>query len=521
MFCSLFTLPTCHCLSIYSEHLPHTLTLLSVVRKPGSAMEPAVHRVWPRVLQRLLRRTPILPKRSHSGCAEHNAAPASARSRHVRPALLVSRLYQPSSLRDVGQDTRLQGEMTCKSQRLMQQAGLIHPSSPGCYYYLPATVRSMEKLVRVIDQEMQGIGGQKLDMPSLCSADLWKTSERWDLMGKELIRLKDRHGVDYCLGPTHEEAVTTLVAHQANLSYRQLPLLLYQITRKFRDEPKPKFGLLRGREFYMKDMYSFDVSEEEAHQTYESVCQAYARLFSRLGLRCVQVQADAGNIGGTLSHEFQLPSDIGEDRLLVCGSCSFSANVETMSSDRSVCPQCETGTLVESKGIEVGHTFYLGKKYSQVFNANFSNAQNKPSIAEMGCYGLGVTRILAAAIEVMSTEEGIRWPGLIAPYQICVLPPKKGSKVDEVAALADDLVHALGEALPHLRGEVVLDDRTQMTIGKRLKDASKLGYPYVVVVGQGALEDTPRFEVICQQTGETMFLSKDGLLNLVGRVETV
>uniref|UniRef100_A0A3Q3EQ91 Probable proline--tRNA ligase, mitochondrial n=1 Tax=Labrus bergylta TaxID=56723 RepID=A0A3Q3EQ91_9LABR len=376
--------------------------------------------------------------------------------------------------------------------------------------------------VRIIDQEMQGIGGQKLDMPSLCSADLWKTSERWDLMGKELLRLKDRHGADYCLAPTHEEAVTTLVAHQTTLSYRQLPLLLYQvITRKFRDEPKPKFGLLRGREFYMKDMYSFDSSEEAAFETYESVCAAYARLFTRLGLRCVQVQADTGNIGGKLSHEFQLPADIGEDRLLVCGSCSFSANVETLASDRTECPQCKTGTLVESKGIEVGHTFYLGKKYSDVFNATFSNAQNKPCVAEMGCYGLGVTRILAAAIEVMSTEDAIRWPGLIAPYQVCVLPPKKGSKVNEASILAEELVHTLGETLPRLRGEVVLDDRTQMTIGKRLKDASRLGYPYVVVVGQAAVEETSRYEVICQQTGETMFLSKDGLLDLLGRVETV
>ncbi|KAM4549353.1 putative proline--tRNA ligase, mitochondrial isoform 1-T2 [Odontesthes bonariensis] len=483
-------------------------------------MEPAVHHIWKRFFHRL-HRTLILPKRNHSRHSEHVAVSASTQSRCIKPTLLVSRLYQPSNLRDVGQDSRLAGEMTCKSQRLMQQAGLIHPANPGCYYYLPATVRSMEKLVRVIDQEMQGIGGQKLDMPSLCSADLWKTSERWDLMGKELFRLKDRHDADYCLGPTHEEAVTTLVAHQATLSYRQLPLLLYQITRKFRDEPKPKFGLLRGREFYMKDMYSFDVSEEDAYRTYKSVCQAYTRLFARLGLRCVQVNADTGNIGGTLSHEFQLPAEIGEDRLLVCGDCSFSANVETLSSDRTNCPQCKTGTLVESKGIEVGHTFYLGKKYSHIFKASFSDPQNKPAIAEMGCYGLGVTRILAAAIEVMSTEEGIRWPGLIAPYQVCVLPPKKGSKVEDAAVLAEELVHTLGEALLQLRGEVVLDDRTHMTIGKRLKDANRLGYPYVIVAGQAALEEVPKFEVICQQTGETTFLSKEGLLDLLGKVETV
>lgn len=473
-----------------------------------------------KVFQRL-QRTLLLSHRNHSGCTQHAPSPASNHSRHISPSLLVSRLYQPSNLRDVGQDSRLQGEKTCKSQRLMQQAGLIYPSNPGCYYYLPAIVRSMEKLVRVIDQEMQEIGGQKLDMPSLCSAALWKTSERWDLMGKELFRLKDRHGADYCLGPTHEEAVTTLVAHQTTLSYKQFPLLLYQITRKFRDEPKPKFGLLRGREFYMKDMYSFDVSEEAAYQTYESVCQAYARIFTRLGLRCVQVQADTGNIGGTLSHEFQLPADIGEDRLLICGSCSFAANVETISPDRTDCPQCKTGILAESKGIEVGHTFYLGKKYSNVFNAAFSNTQNKPSIAEMGCYGLGVTRILAAAIEVMSTEEHICWPGLLAPYQVCVLPPKKGSKVDTSTGMAEELVHTLGETLPHLRGEVVLDDRTQMTVGKRLKDAGVHGYPFIIVVGQGAQEDPPRFEVISQKTDETLFLSKDGLLDLLGRVETV
>ncbi|XP_029489093.2 probable proline--tRNA ligase, mitochondrial [Oncorhynchus nerka] len=486
-------------------------------------MEVLMHHLQQRILPHLPRAF-TTPCKSHSSCAaghSPNPTPIGSISRPSTHLPLVSRLFQPSNLRDVGQESRAQGEMTCKSQRLMQQAGLIHPSNPGCYYYLPATVRSMEKLVRLIDQEMQRIGGQKLDMPSLCSAELWRRSERWNLMGKELFRLRDRHGAEYCLGPTHEEAVTELLASQGTLSYRQLPLMLYQMTRKFRDEPKPRFGLLRGREFYMKDMYTFDVSEEAAYHTYESVCQAYNSLFSRLGLRIVQVQADTGKIGGKLSHEFQLPADIGEDRLLVCGSCSFSANVETMQPGRTDCPQCQAGTLVESKGIEVGHTFYLGTKYSHIFNATFNNTQNKPAVTEMGCFGLGVTRILAAAIEVMSTEEAIRWPGLLAPYQVCVLPPKRGSKVDEVAGLAEEVALSLGEALPSLRGEVVLDDRTQMTIGKRLKDASQLGYPYVVALGQKATEEIPRFEVICQQTGETMFLSRDGLVDLLKRVETV
>ncbi|XP_051568774.1 probable proline--tRNA ligase, mitochondrial [Myxocyprinus asiaticus] len=472
------------------------------------------HRKLPTLLSRTLFKS---LKKSHINCATHTSPPVSAPSKPFIPTPLVSRLFLPSNLRE-GQEA---GELTCRSQRLMLQTGLIHPSNPGCFYYLPVALRSMEKLVQLIDEEMHAVGGQKVDMPALCSAELWKKSGRWELMGKEMFRLQDRHNVEYCLGPTHEEAVTELFASQSMISYKKLPLLLYQVTRKFRDEQKPKFGLLRGREFYMKDMYSFDISEEAALRTYQSVCQAYGRLFDRLGLKWVQVQAATGNIGGTLSHEFQLPADIGEDRLLVCGNCGFSANIETMEPGQTDCSQCHIGTLTESKGIEVGHTFYLGTKYSQMFKALFVNALNEPTMAEMGCFGLGVTRILAASIEVLSSEDAIRWPGLLAPYQVCVLPPKKGSKAHEATRLAEELAQSLGNSLPNLRGEVVLDDRTQLTIGKRMKDAKNLGYPYVVVVGQKALEDLPTFEVLCQQSGETLFLSKEGLLELLSMVETI
>lgn len=469
------------------------------------------HRKLPTLLSRTLFKT---LKRRHLNLTIHTV---SASSKPVIPTPLVSRLFQPSNLRE-GQDG---GDLTCRSQRLMVQTGLIHPSNPGCFYYLPVALRSLEKLVRLIDEEMHAIGGQKVDMPALCSAELWKKSGRWELMGKEMFRLLDRHNGEYCLGPTHEEAVTELFASQTTMSYKKLPLLLYQVTRKFRDEQKPKFGLLRGREFYMKDMYSFDINEEAALHTYNSVCQAYGRILDRLHLKWVQVQADTGNIGGTLSHEFQLPADIGEDKLLVCGNCGFSANIETMEPGQAECSQCQMGKLTESRGIEVGHTFYLGTKYSQAFKALFVNASNVPAVAEMGCFGLGVTRILAASIEVMSTEDAIRWPGLIAPYQVCVLPPKKGSKAHEATLKAEELAQSLGNSLPNLKGEVVLDDRTQMTIGKRLKDAKILGYPFVVVVGQTALDDLASFEVVCQQSGETLFLSKDGLVDLLSTVETI
>nr|XP_013031601.2 probable proline--tRNA ligase, mitochondrial [Anser cygnoides] len=442
-----------------------------------------------------------------------SGAPHGARRRR---RLLLSQLFQPLNLQGEGGEAGW--EAGSRSHRLMVQGGLIHPGSTGCYCYLPPAVRAMEKLVRLIDGEMEAVGGQKVNMPSLSSAELWRASGRWENMGPELFRLADRHGKDYCLGPTHEEAVTELVAAQSNLSYKQLPLRLYQVTRKFRDEPKPRFGLLRSREFYMKDMYTFDASEEAARQTYELVCGAYRGLFERLGLRCVQVRAATGNIGGTTSHEFQLPADNGEDRLVLCPDGHFAANVEMLNGEQTSCPTCGE-KLTQTRGIEVGHTFYLGTKYSAVYNAIYYSPDNKPHLAEMGCYGLGVTRILAAAIEVLSTEDSIRWPSLIAPYQVCFIPPKKGSKEEQGAALLERIYDDFVEAHPHLAGDAVLDDRTQMTIGKRLKDAKKLGYPYVVIAGKRVCEDPPVFEVWDQNSGEVLYLTKEGVIELLSKVQ--
>ncbi|XP_006258653.3 probable proline--tRNA ligase, mitochondrial [Alligator mississippiensis] len=432
----------------------------------------------------------------------------------------VSQLYQPFNLREdhAADPESKPGDLTCRSQKLMLQAGLICPAQNGCYYYMPYTVRAMEKLVRVIDRAMQGIGGQKVNMPSLNPAELWRASGRWDVMGRELFRLADRHDQEYCLGPTHEEIVTHLVALQAALSYKQLPLLLYQITRKFRDEPKPRFGLLRSREFYMKDMYTFDTSEKAAHQTYSLVCDAYCSVFNRLGLSILKVQADTGSIGGTMSHEFQLPASIGEDRLVVCPGCNFSANAETINFDLTDCPVCH-GKLTKTRGIEVGHAFYLGTKYSSVFNATFQDAESKHVLAEMGCYGLGVTRILAASVEVLSTEDRIRWPSLIAPYQVCLIPPKKGSKEEVGVALMESLYDDIADGVPQVKGDLILDDRVHWTIGKRLKDANILGYPYVVIAGKKVLNTPAEFEVWSQNTGEVLFLTKEGVIELLSKVQ--
>ncbi|XP_056212486.1 probable proline--tRNA ligase, mitochondrial [Falco biarmicus] len=469
-------------------------------------------------MEALLRRWGLPALRARrQGCRLRHGASGRARR------LLFSQLFQPRNLQaggEAGWDGR-PGEPTCRSQKLMLQAGLIHPASPGCYCYLPPTVRAMEKLIKVMDEEMQAVGGQKLNVPSLSSAELWRASGRWEQMGPELFRLVDRHGKGYCLGPTHEEAVTELVAAQSNLSYKQLPLRLYQVTRKFRDEPKPRFGLLRSREFYMKDMYTFDASKEAAQHTYDLVCDAYCRLFDRLGLPFVKVQAATGSIGGTVSHEFQLPADIGEDRLVLCPDGHFAANVETLNKEQTSCPTCGE-KLTQTRGIEVGHTFYLGTKYSSVSNAVFYSPQNKLQLAEMGCYGLGVTRILAASIEVLSTDDSIRWPSLITPYQLCFIPPKRGSEEEEEGAmLLERLYEDLAEVLPHLTGDSVLDDRTQLTIGKRLKDANKLGYPYVVIAGKRVCEDPPVFEVWNQNTSEVLFLTKEGVIELLSKVQVL
>ncbi|XP_053549403.1 probable proline--tRNA ligase, mitochondrial [Bombina bombina] len=435
---------------------------------------------------------------------------------------LLSLVYQPHSLweENIPVVEPKPNELTSRSQKLMTKAGLIRSFSPGCFHYLPYTVRAMEKLILLIDKEMQKIGGQKIDMPSLCSAKLWRQSERWDLVGKELFRLLDRHSQEYCLGPTHEELVTHLVATDGGVNYKQLPLLLYQITRKFRDEQRPCFGLLRSREFYMKDMYTFDISEQAAHETYNNVCEAYSKLFTRLGLNFVKVQADTGSIGGKMSHEFHLPASVGEDRLMVCGSCEFAANVETLKQEDGHCPVCR-GQLKETKGIEIGHTFYLGTKYSRVFNATCYNIQKKQSLAEMGCFGIGVSRLLAASIDVLSTEDEIHWPKLIAPYQVCLIAAKRGSKEEAAISLAEQLYDDVTNAVYHLQDEIIFDDRSYLTIGKRVKEAHMMGYPYVIVSGKKALESSPLFEVRSHNTGEMQFLSKEGVIEFLKKVCTV
>jgi prolyl-tRNA synthetase len=520
------------------------------------------------------------------------------------------------------------------SHALLVRGGFVRKLAAGIYDFLPLGVRSLHKVERIVREELNRAGAQEVYLPAVCPAELWQESGRWQKYGPELLRFKDRKGADFCFGPTHEEVITDLVRRDVR-SYRDLPVTLYQIQVKYRDEIRPRFGLMRGREFIMKDAYSFDVDEERAHASYRAMYHAYCRIFARCGFRFRSVEADTGAIGGSLSHEFQVLAETGEDAILTCRSCGYTANVEKVEiaapsaapapptphnaapekvetptqrtieevteflgvgADRLVktllyladgepvaflvrgdhelnepkakaacgagvlemadeatvrrvtgaavgfagpvglpavplfadhalrslgdlvtganetgwhvrgvylerdaralewadlrvattadaCPRCGAGAAYEEhRGIEVGHVFFLGTKYSQAMSCTFlaENGEVRPAV--MGCYGIGVSRILAAAIEQSHDDDGIVWPAPLAPYQVVVLPLNMDDPA--VVAAAEDLYGALQKA----GVEVLLDDRDERP-GAKFKDADLIGMPFQVVLGKRSLKD--------------------------------
>ena len=511
------------------------------------------------------------------------------------------------------------------SHRLMLRAGMIRKLAAGIYSYLPLAQRVMRKTEQIIREEMDRAGALQVTLPFVQPAELWQKSGRWDIYGKEMLRLKDRHDREFCLGPTHEEVITELVKNEVN-SYRQLPINLYQIHLKFRDEIRPRFGVMRAREFVMKDAYSFDSDEEGAEKSYQKMYQAYCAIFERCKLTFRAVEADTGPIGGSFSHEFMVLAETGEDSIFSCTACGYAANkekaeigslpdepsgplpqgelmraetpkqrtveevtrflkiqpeqlIKTMifqEGDRTVaalvrgdheineiklqnylkaetlcladdgviekvtrapkgfagpvglqipvladnalrggsnfvtggnekdihlmnvnfdrdfqvssfedlrfaeegdpCPRCADGQLVMSRGIEVGHIFKLGTKYSKALDATFLDAQGKARHMVMGCYGIGVGRTVAAAIEQNHDENGIIFPLSIAPFQVILTSVKpKDPEIKE----ASERVYA---ALVNAGIDVIFDDRDERP-GIKFKDADLIGIPVRVTVG--------------------------------------
>ena len=369
------------------------------------------------------------------------------------------------------------------SHKLMLKAGLIRQQSSGQYSFLPVGYRVLKKIENIIREEMNAIGSAEILMPSVQPSELWEESGRWETYGLELLRLNDRHQRDYCLGPTFEEVITDLVRKDLN-SYKQLPINMYQISSKFRDEIRPRFGIMRAREFIMKDAYSFHLNQECLDEWYENYKQAYNKIFTRLQLEYTMVDADSGNIGGSKSNEFHVIADTGEDDLLIDQN-GIGLNYEiakTKYNSDDIKKIIKENNLVHKKGIEVGHIFKLGDKYSKSMNLSIADAESKICNIEMGCYGIGVSRIIAAAIEQNHDDKGIVWPVTIAPFKIVIIEID-GHKNKSVGLYSAELY----EGLSANGVEVILDDRNSK-LGNKLNDWELIGIPNIVIVGKSEAE---------------------------------
>lgn len=554
----------------------------------------------------------------------------------------VSKLYAPT-LREVP------AEAEVVSHQLMLRAGFMRKAAGGIYTYLPLAWRVLKKIERIVREEMDAKGSQELLMPIVQPAEIWQESGRWDVYGAEMFRLQDRHNRCFCLGPTHEEMVTTLIRGDVR-SYRQLPLSVYQIQNKYRDERRPRFGLMRGREFIMKDAYSFDRDEAGLDKSYQDMYDAYTNIFTRCGLNFRPVEADSGAIGGSGSHEFMVIADSGEAEIVFCTSCDYAANVEKaelfpleaqeeamLTKEEVVTPDCKTiadvcaylklpvdhsvkavaynsekglilcfvrgdhevneikvintcgvidlemateeqlaaagtvggymgpvgidnkkvivvvdatvmkmhnvccgankegyhfinvnpgrdftptyvadirliqegdpcphcgGEVSKARGIEVGQVFKLFTKYSSALKATYLDENGKEQPMVMGCYGVGVSRTMAAAIEQNYDDNGIIWPIEIAPYHVLVVPVN--TKDEASAAKAEEIYMQLKK----VGLETVIDDRDERP-GVKFKDADLIGYPLRVVVGPKTLTEG-NLEVKIRKTGEIRYLPLDG-----------
>ncbi|XP_037908240.1 probable proline--tRNA ligase, mitochondrial isoform X2 [Hermetia illucens] len=373
----------------------------------------------------------------------------------------------------------------------------------------------MSNCAKLVDKHMQSVGAQKIVLPSLTSSHLWEKSGRLKDCCGELLITKDHQGKEHVLGPTHEEAITSLVAQSSPISYKQLPLKLYQIGLKFRDELKPRFGLIRTKEFLMKDLYSFDVGLDEAKVTYDEIDSAYKALFTELGIPWKKVRASTGMMGGHLSNEYHIPSHIGEDTIIFCEKCDFASNCEEYD-DLKQCPVCVNSDLRKEKSIEIAHTFLLGHKYSKALGATFLQSNGKPKNIFMGCYGIGISRLIGATLEALSTENALRWPLALAPYKICVIPAKSGSKEE---AKSDVWVEKLCAELCRMfdSDQILLDDRNNLTIGKRLMENKRMGYPVIIVAGSKILESDAKFEMHLQLENSSQELIFTDLINEIGK----
>ena len=365
------------------------------------------------------------------------------------------------------------------SHKLMIKSGMIRKLSSGQYSWLPIGLKIVKKIEKIIRIQLENIGCTEILMPSVQPAELWKESGRWEKYGPELLRFTDRHKRDLCLGPTFEEVITDLIKKDVN-SYKQLPINFYQISSKFRDEIRPRFGVMRAREFIMKDAYSFHASQECLDITYGMYESAYKSIFDSLMLDFTIVEADSGNIGGSQSNEFHIIADTGEDDLLL-DKDMIGMNIEIAKvkySENNLDALIKKSGLTHKKGIEVGHIFKLGQKYSEEMSAKITDKNSKSINIFMGCYGIGVTRIVAAAIEQNHDEKGISWPKPLTPFDAVIIEID-GHKNDSVKNHSESIY----EYLRSKNIDVILDDRPA-SFGNKLKDWELIGIHNIIIIGK-------------------------------------
>lgn len=366
---------------------------------------------------------------------------------------------------------------------------MIRRVTSGIYTWLPLGLRVLRKVENIVREEMNASGAQEVLMPMVQPRELWEETNRWKKMGPELLRIQDRHERDFCLGPTHEEVITDLIRNNIK-SYKELPLNLYQIQTKFRDEVRPRYGVMRGREFLMKDSYSFNLNEESLAESYLLMKNTYKKIIDRLGLKFKIVKADSGAIGGDVSEEFHILAENGEDTIAVSDSSDFAINTELLlkegedlnSLQGKPSPDGE-GVIEIKKGIEIGHIFQLGRVYADAMNANVLDQEGKATSLFMGCYGIGVSRLVAAAIEQNNDDKGIIWPDSIAPYEVNIVAIGF-DKNEEIAKAAIDLYNQLLS----MGYEAMLDDRKD-GYGTKMKDAELIGVPINVIIGKQYLQN--------------------------------
>ena len=396
--------------------------------------------------------------------------------------MLFSKLVLPT-LKEAPQEAEI------ISHKLMLRAGMIRKVASGVYTWLPLGLKVLRKVEEIVRSEMNKSGAQEVLMPMVQPKELWDETHRWEKMGKELLRIQDRHERDFCLGPTHEEVITDLIRNTIK-SYKELPINTYQIQTKFRDEIRPRYGVMRSREFLMKDAYSFGVDEESLDKSYIEMRNTYKKILEKIGLEYKIVKADSGAIGGDASEEFHVLAENGEDTIAISSDSEFAIHTELLLKDGEDIASLEgkkapdgNGTIQIKKGIEVGHIFKLGTVYSENMGATVQTKDGKSISLQMGCYGIGVSRIVAASIEQNNDDKGIVWPAAIAPFDVNIIPIgyEKNKEIEDAS-------NKLYQELLNQGYDVLLDDR-KAGFGSKIKDSELVGIPINIILGNKFLDD--------------------------------